>query len=123
MKKTLIGIILVVLIIAVFSAPVNNSAIPEIPETSQSSFGAGPVAVAPAVAIRHEEEEPSVERYLVKDYKGKLAIFTDVHQVMPDMVTEIMTATLRNNDKAALENGIWVNGLDGVAALLEDLGS
>lgn len=82
-------------------------------------------AAAAAAAVNHsdEEGEEPADRYLIRDYDGELAVFTADDQQVPDMLTGIKTATLRNNDRAAVSEGIWVNSLTEVASLLEDLGS
>ena len=76
--------------------------------------------------IRQKEERMSMAEplpYILREYKGKLAIFTPESGNYPSVVTDIDCSLLPRGDRELLRVGIGVREQALLAALLEDFGS
>ena len=59
--------------------------------------------------------------YIVKDFKGNVAVFTKNEENRPFKVTKIFTKRLPEKDQTILKNGIEVENQGELNSLLEDL--
>ncbi len=74
--------------------------------------------------ITHAGEEPSAEEagYLLKEYDGKLAVFLNGEET-PFRLLDGSTAFLPENDKEALEEGIFIPDEESLKKRIEDFTS
>ena len=69
-------------------------------------------------------ETPEIKGvYTLREYEGRIGIFSGGDMETPQMLTDIYTAGLRQIDRESLEQGITVTGMEEVLKLLEDFGS
>ena len=59
--------------------------------------------------------------YIVKDFKGNVAVFEKNSENYPFKVTKVFTKRLPKKDQLILENGIEVENQNELNSLLEDL--
>lgn len=64
-------------------------------------------------------EVPVEANYLLREYDGKLAVFTE-DLVTPDLVFEVYVRTLPESDQALLQRGIRAASFDELTRLVED---
>jgi hypothetical protein len=93
---------------------------------------------AAAVALVRVAQTPSITRaadavsaqatahtggsplYTLREYRGKIAVFSGAFSAIPAIETDIDVAGLREYDRELLERGIEVDAYEGVLRLLED---
>ena len=83
-----------------------------------------PQTVPPEMTSSSMPEPPPIEDttgypYLLRNYEGKLAVFTD-DLVQPDMVFDVYVRTLPELDQQELQRGVRVQSYDELTALIED---
>ena len=95
-----------------------------------SIFAAGALLCAltlPRLLIRQEATVPAAGtaecRYVVREYRGQVAVFLPLQTYGPKYVTEIPVSSLPQADREALENGIPIYTDAQLTALLQDYGS
>ena len=59
--------------------------------------------------------------YIVKDFKGNVAVFTKNAEDRPLKITKVFTERLPEKDQTILKNGIEVENQSELNSLLEDL--
>lgn len=84
----------------------------------------GRTAEQPAepLAAAHITDIADAGGYVVKEYNGKIAVFTRDFSEEPAVVTEHETALLRAVDKAMLQKGVPLATYEEVLHLIEDFG-
>ena len=85
-----------------------------IPEQVPREFSSSEVSIEPP-----ESEDTSHYPYLLREYEGKLAVFTD-DLVEPDMVFDVYVKTLPEFDREQLKTGVRVETYDKLVNLIED---
>ncbi|MEG1730792.1 MAG: hypothetical protein RR269_03975 [Oscillospiraceae bacterium] len=64
-----------------------------------------------------------VNRYVLRDYEGYVAVFVENEPSCPMTVTDIQVGTLRELDRGLLQLGMKVQSHERLMMMLEDLGS
>lgn len=65
------------------------------------------------------QEDPPSSGYIIRDYDGKVAIFS-VGSSVPEMVFDVYTRTLPEEDRERLASGVYVATYEELTALVED---
>ena len=91
-----------------------------------STGAAAIVAAGFAITVRALGAQPDsavsqhdASQYVVRAESGKVTVFPN-SSGLPEIETDIDTATLREYDRALLERGIEVEGYENMIGLLED---
>ena len=63
--------------------------------------------------------EKTIQKYILKDYKGRIAVFYDGSDI-PNEIFEIYTRTLPAEDAKKLITGIEIDGVDELTDILSD---
>lgn len=130
MNKQLLWVIIVILIIAAFTAPVKNFMSKykkddqiqnTVNFTQKAEENTSPVE-ASALSDLTETTYSTDNGFWLREYNGEIAVFSG-SETAPTITTGIKVSTLRSNDQAALSQGIYAGTSEDVAALIEDLGS
>ena len=90
---------------------------------TMAAFTAADISRAREPAARMDETSLGASRYVLGEYGGRAAVFASGDFTEPVLVTNIQTASLRENDRLKLAAGIAVGSEEELARLLEDLGS
>ncbi len=103
------ALLLLSLIVLIAALPIARHAGVSLPEARQ--------------AYAEQETMPAgTDAYILKDLNGRVAVYRLPEVSTPDMVTGIVTATLRKVDYMSLQTGIWVEGWENLQKTLEDFG-
>ena len=70
--------------------------------------------------IENSKDNTSIS-YIVKDFKGNVAVFEKNSENYPFKVTKVFTKRLPKKDQLILKNGIEVENQNELNSLLEDL--
>lgn len=90
---------------------------------TMAAFTAADIARVREPPVRMDEASLSSSHYVLGEYGGRAAVFSEGNFAEPVLVTNIQTASLRENDRQMLRAGIAVGSEEELARLLEDLGS
>lgn len=69
--------------------------------------------------ITVNNEDPEAEKYILKDYKGKLAVFIKGND-KPEIIFQVFTDNLPDIDKFKLSEGICAKNYNELLKLIED---
>mgnify|MGYP007123144883 CR=1 FL=1 len=130
MNKQLLWVIIVILVVAMFTAPVKNFMSKYKKDDNdlntvnftQESEETSPSLEASAISDFTETVTNIDNGFWLREYDGEIAVFSG-NETSPTLKTGIKVSTLRSNDRAALTQGIYASTSEDVAALIEDLGS
>lgn len=130
MNKQLLWVIIVILVVAMFTAPVKNFMSKYKKDDNdlntvnftQESEETSPSLEASAISDFTETVTNIDNGFWLREYDGEIAVFSG-NETSPSLKTGIKVSTLRSNDRAALTQGIYASTSEDVAALIEDLGS
>ena len=64
-------------------------------------------------------QEPPREGYLLRDYRGRLAV-VKAGEKTPEMIFDVYTKTLPEADQSMLAEGIYVESYEELLSLIED---
>jgi hypothetical protein len=73
-----------------------------------------------AAQSQSPEQSQSPALYTLREYRGKVAVFTGGFDEIPAIETDIDVSGLREYDRKLLSDGIPVEAYEGVLRLLED---
>ena len=81
-------------------------------------------AQSPVQSADYQQQEPVTPyRYIMKEYQGKIAIYSSLDQQRPQYVTDFDTLALPAYDRQMLERGIGLRTEEELQMLLEDFSS
>lgn len=85
------------------------------------ALGCSAFAVSGTVASQDAAASADVNRYVLRDFDGYVAVFIENQPDSPMTVTDIQVRTLRQADKELLEMGLKVATHERLMMTLEDL--
>lgn len=88
-------------------------------------------AFSTASYVKAEKSESTAEtmaeqdkgQYILKEYKGYVAVYMESDQKNPITVTDIQVSTLRDLDQKLMKTGLKIASRERLMMTLEDLGS
>ena len=89
-----------------------------------------PEGASPLQTVSHQSQKVEVQpvekalyQYVVRDYQGKIAVYSSMEAQTPQYVTDFDTAVLPRQDREMLKEGIGLRNEEELQVLLEDYGS
>ena len=89
-----------------------------------------PEEASPLQTVSHQSQKVEVQpvekalyQYVVRDYQGKIAVYSSMESLTPQYVTDFDTAVLPLKDREMLKEGIGLRNQEELQMLLEDYGS
>ena len=81
-------------------------------------------AQSPVQSADYQQQEPVPPyRYIMKEYQGKIAIYSSLDQQRPQYVTDFDTSALPASERQMLERGVGLRTEEEHQMLLEDISS